>query len=444
VLKTFPLGGIHPSEYKLTAKMAIKYLPVPESVTIPVSQHIGAPASVIVNKGDYVKTGQLIASSKGFVSANIHSSVSGKVNKIDTTVDTTGYKQTAIFIDVEGDEWIETIDRSNNVIREIKYAPEEITKKCLEAGIVGLGGATFPSHIKLTVPEGKKCNILIINGVECEPYLTSDHRLMLEKGEEILTGVSIIMKALKVEKAMVGIENNKPDAINHLTSLTGKFKGITVHALKVKYPQGAEKQLIKALINREVPSGHLPLDVGVVVHNVGTAYAVYEAVQKNKPLFERVVTITGKSLSRPGNYFVRIGTPLTKLIEEAGGMPDDTGKIINGGPMMGKAINNTDVPVVKGTSGIILFPANESERQKINPCIRCAKCISACALNLEPFLLMTLSEKGFFERAEKEKITDCMECGSCSYICPAARPLLDYIRLGKSSVIRMARERNLK
>jgi electron transport complex protein RnfC len=444
VLKTFPLGGIHPSEYKLTAKIAIKYLPVPESVTIPVSQHIGAPASVIVNKGDYVKTGQLIASSKGFVSANIHSSVSGKVNKIDTTVDTTGYKQTAIFIDVEGDEWIDTIDRKNDLIREINHTPEEITKKCLEAGIVGLGGATFPSHIKLTVPEGKKCNILIINGVECEPYLTSDHRLMLEKGEEILTGVSIIMKALKVEKAMVGIENNKPDAINHLTSLTGKFKGITVHALKVKYPQGAEKQLIKALINREVPSGHLPLDVGVVVHNVGTAYAVYEAVQKNKPLFERVVTITGKSLSRPGNYFVRIGTPLTKLIEEAGGMPEDTGKIINGGPMMGKAINNTEVPVVKGTSGIILFPANESARQKINPCIRCAKCISACALNLEPFLLMTVSEKGFFERAEKERITDCMECGSCSYICPAARPLLDYIRLGKSTVIRMARERNLK
>ena len=443
-MKTFPLGGIHPPENKLTANMAIRYLPIPESVTIPVSQHIGAPATTIVNKGDYVKTGQVIATSKGFVSSNIHSSVSGKVNKIDTIIDTTGYKQASVFIDVEGDEWIETIDKSNEIVTEIKLSPEEITKRCLESGIVGLGGATFPSHVKLTVPAGKKCNLLIINGVECEPYLTSDHRLMLERGEEILIGVAILMKALKVERAKIGIENNKPDAIDHLTKLATGFKGITVHSLKVKYPQGAEKQLIKALINREVPSGHLPLDVGTVVHNVGTAFAVYEAVQKNKPLFERVVTITGKSLARPGNYFVRTGTPISKLIEAAGGMPDDTGKIVSGGPMMGKAVNNIDIPVVKGTSGIILFPRNESERLDIKPCIRCAKCISACALNLEPFLLMTLSEKGLFERAEKERITDCMECGSCSYICPASRPLLDYIRLGKSSVIRMARERNMK
>ncbi|MFA5819153.1 MAG: electron transport complex subunit RsxC [Bacteroidales bacterium] len=444
MLKTFPLGGIHPPENKLTANMVIGYLPIPENVTIPVSQHIGAPATTIVNKGDYVKTGQVIASIKGFVSSNIHSSVSGKVNKIDTIIDTTGYKQEAVFIDVEGDEWIETIDRSSEIVTEIKLSSEKIIKRCLESGIVGLGGATFPSHVKLTVPAGKKIDLLIINGVECEPYLTSDHRLMLERGEEILIGVAILMKALKVDSAKVGIENNKPDAIDHLTKLATGFKGITIHALKVKYPQGAEKQLIKALINREVPSGHLPLDVGAVVHNVGTAYAVYEAVQKNKPLFERVVTITGKSLALPGNFFVRTGTPIRKLIEAAGGMPDDTGKIVNGGPMMGKAINNIDIPVVKGTSGIILFPHNESERSEINPCIRCAKCISACALNLEPFLLMTLSEKGLFERAEKERITDCMECGSCSYTCPADRPLLDYIRLGKSTVIKMARERNMK
>jgi Na+-translocating ferredoxin:NAD+ oxidoreductase subunit C len=444
VLKTFPLGGIHPPDNKITSGKDIQYLSIPESVTIPVSQHIGAPATTVVSKGDFVKTGQLIAAGKGFVSSNIHSSVSGKVNKIDTIIDTTGYKQSAVFIDVEGDEWIETIDRSKEIVTEIKLSPEEITKKCFESGIVGLGGATFPSHVKLTVPAGKKCDLLIINGVECEPYLTSDHRLMLEKGEEILIGISIIMKALKVENAKIGIENNKADAIAHLTKLTTGFKGISVHALKVKYPQGAEKQLIKALINREVPSGHLPLDIGVVVHNVGTAYAVYEAIQKNKPLFERVVTITGKSLAKPGNYFVRIGTPVSKLIESAGGMPDDTGKIVNGGPMMGKAVNNIDVPVVKGMSGIILFPHNESERSEIKPCIRCAKCISACALNLEPYLLMTLSEKGLFERAEEEMITDCMECGSCSYTCPAGRPLLDYIRLGKSTVNRLVRERNIK
>lgn len=444
MLKTFPKGGVHPPENKITAGIPIEYLPLPESVTIPLSQHIGTPSIPAVNKGDSVKTGQVIATGKGFVSANIHSSVSGKVNRIDVVLDSTGYKQTAVFIDVEGDEWISTIDRSKVINRDIKLSSEEIIKRCFESGIVGLGGATFPSHVKLTVPSGKKCEILIINGVECEPYLTSDHRLMLEKGEEILTGVSILMKALKVEKAMIGIENNKPDAIARLTKLASTFKGMTVYPLKVKYPQGAEKQLIKALTGREVPSGHLPLDVGAIVHNVGTAFAVYEAVQKNKPLFERVVTITGKSLSKPGNYMVRTGTSLSRLIEAAGGLPDNTGKIISGGPMMGKAVSNADIPVVKGMSGVIIATGKESVREEIKPCIRCAKCVSACPLNLEPFLLMALSEKGLFERAEKERITDCMECGSCSFICPASRPLLDYIRLGKSSVIKVVRERNLK
>ncbi len=443
-MKTFPTGGVHPPENKLTAGSEIRHLPLPSNVAIPVSQHIGTPASIIVNKDDRVKTGQVIAVSKGFVSSNIHSSVSGKVNKIDAVLDTTGYKQTAVFINVEGDEWSETIDRNDEIVTEIKLSPEEIVKKCLESGIVGLGGATFPSHVKLTIPSGKRCDLLIINGVECEPYLTSDHRLMLERGEEILIGVTILMKALRVDKAMIGIESNKPDAIDHLTKLVKAFQGITVYALKVKYPQGAEKQLIKALTKREVPSGRLPIDVNTVVHNVGTAFAVYEAVQKNKPLFERVVTITGKSVLNPGNYFVRIGTPVKDLIEAAGGLPDDTGKIVSGGPMMGKALSSTEVPVVKGTSGIILFPSNESKRINSMPCIRCAKCVQACALNLEPYLLMTLSEIGLFERAEKERITDCMECGSCSFICPAGRPLLDYIRLGKATVIKMARERILK
>lgn len=443
-MKTFSNGGVHPPENKLTAGCPIQYLAVPESVAIPVSQHLGAPASIIVNKGDTVKTGQLIAESKGFVSSNIHSSVSGKVNKIDSIIDTTGYKQTAVFIDVAGDEWVDTIDRSEEIITDIKLTSAEIIKRCLDSGIVGLGGATFPSHVKMSIPAGKKCDVLIINGVECEPYLTSDHRLMLERGEEILIGVSILMKALKVTRALIGIENNKPDAIDHITKLVSDYQGITVYPLKVKYPQGAEKQLIKALIDREVPSGRLPLDVNCVVHNVGTAYAVYSAVQKNKPLFERVVTITGKSLSKPGNYVVRIGTPVRRLIEAAGGMPEDTGKIVSGGPMMGKSLINTEVPIVKGTSGIVLFPISESERMEKNPCIRCAKCVSVCPINLEPFLLMSLSEKGLLERAERERITDCMECGSCSYICPAGRPLLDYIRLGKSTVTRMARERVAK
>lgn len=444
MLKTFPVGGIHPPENKITSGKPIENLQVSGTVAIPVSQHIGAPAAIVVNKGDSVKAGQLIAQGKGFITANIHSSVSGKVNRIDSIIDTTGYKQTAVFIDIEGDDWMENIDRSSDLVRDSSLSGEEIIKRCLESGIVGLGGATFPSHVKLSVPEGKSCDLLIINGVECEPYLTSDHRLMLEKGEEIMVGVTILMRALKVESAMIGIENNKPDAVSHLSKIAAQYNGITVHPLKVKYPQGGEKQLIKSLINKEVPSGKLPVDVGVVVHNVGTVFAVYEAVQKNKPLFERVVTITGKSLRNPGNYLVRIGTPVSRLIEAAGGKPEDTSKIVSGGPMMGKAINNTEIPVVKGTSGIILFPGNEAERKESTPCIRCAKCTFACAMNLEPFLLASLSEKGMFERAEKEHITDCMECGSCSYSCPAGRPLLDYIRLGKSTVIRMARERSMK
>ena len=444
MLKTFPAGGVHPPENKLTGSSPIQVLPLPKVAVIPVSQHIGAPALVTVNKGDYVKTGQVIASSKGFVSANIHSSVSGKVNKIDIVTDTTGFRQTAVYIDVEGDEWVETIDRTENVKREVPHSPSEIISKCLESGIVGLGGATFPSHVKLSIPTGKRCDVLIINGVECEPYLTSDHRLMLEKGEEVLTGVSIIMKALNVTKAIIGIENNKKDAIENLRSISAGFTGISVEPLKVKYPQGAEKQLIKAITKREVPSGKLPVDVNAVVHNVGTAFAIYEAVQKNKPLFERVVTITGKSVSKPGNYLVRTGTPVSALIEAAGGLPEDTGKILSGGPMMGKALSNLEAPIVKGTSGIVVLQESESGRMQSAPCIRCARCVSACALKLEPFLLMSLSDKGLFERAESERITDCMECGSCSFVCPAGRPLLDYIRLGKSTVIKIARERLVK
>lgn len=444
MFKTFPKGGIHPPENKLTADKPIVVLPLPPQVTVPVSQHIGAPATPTVEKGAAVKAGQVIAQAKGFVSANIHSPVSGKVSKIDTLVDTTGYKQTAVVIDVEGDEWVETIDRSEVLAKEITMTREQIIERCQQSGLVGLGGATFPTHIKMTVPAGKKCDMVIINGVECEPYLTSDHRLMLEKGAEVLTGAAIIMKALGVEAVVVGIEANKPDAITHLTELAREFKGISIQPLKVKYPQGGEKQLIKACTGREVPSGGLPVDVGVVVQNVGTAFAVYEAVQKNKPLVERVVTVTGKDVKNPGNFRVRLGTPVTALIEAAGGMPEDTGKVVNGGPMMGKALAMTDVPVTKGTSGIILFPTPVSRRAEVLPCIRCGKCTSACAMGLEPWLISVVSEKAMWEKAEQERITDCMECGACAYTCPSKLPLLDYIRLGKSTVIRMARERITK
>ena len=441
MLKTFPKGGIHPKESKFSAGNKIEILPLPKTVTIPISQHIGAPAEPVVAKGEKVKVGQLIAKSTGFVSANVHSSVSGTVVKIDEVSDTSGYKKKAILIDVEGDEWMENIDKSTDLIKDIKLSSEEIVAKILESGIVGLGGATFPSHVKLFVPQGKHLEYLIINGVECEPFLTSDHRLMLEKGEELMIGITILMKALKVSKAIIGIENNKPDAIKYLDELSKQYSGIEVSALKVKYPQGGEKQLIKALINREVPSGGLPIDVGAVVHNVGTALAVYEAVQKNKPLFERIVTVSGDKLEKTANFLVRIGTHVHELISAIGGMPYGTGKVINGGPMMGKAITTLEVPVTKGTSGILLFPEKESKREEIQSCIRCAKCVSICAMGLEPYLLMTLSEKGLWDRLEESNVTDCLECGSCSYMCPAHRPIIDYVKYGKSTVIKNIKSR---
>jgi electron transport complex protein RnfC len=441
MLKTFAKGGVHPPENKFSANKPIEVLPLPAKVSIPVSQHIGAPATILVAKGDKVKVGQLIAQSAGFVSANIHSSVSGTVESIDPVLDSSGYKRPAITIVVEGDEWEPTIDRSPELKRNIDADAQTIIKKIAEAGIVGLGGATFPSHVKLSVPAGKKADVLIINGVECEPYLTSDHRLMLEKGHELMVGIQLLMRALGVDKAMIGIENNKPDAIKYLTEIAKEYSGITVHALKVKYPQGGEKQLIKALINREVPSGGLPIDIGAVVHNVGTAYAVYEAVQKNKPLFERVVTVTGKNLPKPSNFLVRIGTPVSDLIAAAGGLPDDTAKVVNGGPMMGKAVTDITVPVTKGTSGIIVFPAAESKRKAESVCIRCAKCVSACPMGLEPYLLIRMSQRMMFEKMEHERVLDCMECGSCSFECPANLPLLDYIRLGKTEVNKIIRAR---
>ena len=443
-MKTFKLGGVHPPENKLSAQAAIETIALPKQAIVPIGQHLGAPATAIVKKGDEVKVGQLIAKASGFISANIHSPVSGKVFKIDNVYDSSGYRKPSIIINVDGDEWVDTIDRSPDIDANIKLSPKEITDKLNEMGIVGLGGATFPSFVKLLVPEGKKVDFLVINGVECEPYLTSDHRVMLERGEEMLIGVSILMKGLKVDKALVGVEDNKKDAIEDLKKIAQKFKGIEIHPLKVQYPQGGEKQLIQALTGREVPSGKLPLEVGCVVNNVGTALAVYEAVQKNKPLFERVVTVTGKSVKKPSNFLARIGTPIKELIEAAQGLPGDTGKIINGGPMMGKSLLNTDVPVVKGTSGILIMPETESKRNDTSNCIRCAKCVQVCPMGLEPVLLSKTSKLALFEKVEAERVMDCIECGSCSYTCPANIPLLDYIRYGKNKVGQILRERSKK
>ena len=441
MLRTFRIGGIHPPENKLSAGKKIETLVLPKQVIIPLGQHIGAPAQALVKKGDLVKVGTLLAKAGGFVSANIHSSVSGKVNKIDNVLDASGYKKPAIYIDVEGDEWEESIDRSEDLVKECSLSPKEIIDKIAQAGIVGLGGATFPTHVKLMPPPGSKPEIVIINAVECEPYLTSDHSLMMEKGEQILVGVSILMKAVNVSKAVIGIENNKPDAIAHLSKLAAGYKGIEVMPLKVRYPQGGEKQLIDAVIKRQVKSGALPISTGAIVQNVGTAYAIYEAVQKNKPLFERVVTVTGKAVAKPSNLLVRIGTPIANLIEAAGGLPENTGKIIGGGPMMGKALISADVPVTKGSSGVLLLTREESVRKPMSNCIRCAKCVNACPMGLVPSLLMNATEFKNWELAEKNHITDCIECGSCSYTCPANRPLLDNIRFGKGKVMAIIRAR---
>ena len=441
MLKTFHLGGVHPPENKFSAGKAIRKAALPKSVLIPVTQHLGAPAQVLVNKGDHVKAGQKIAQAGGFVSAHVHSPVSGTVKKTDLLPDASGYPRQGIFIEVEGDEWEEGIDTGDDLVDAFITDSKVIIGKIHEAGVVGMGGATFPTHVKLTPPQGMKADILIINGVECEPYLTSDHRLMLEKGREILVGIRILMYALQVKKAFIGIENNKEDAVGHFRRLMAGDPSVEVVALKVKYPQGGEKQLIQAITGREVPSGALPVSVGAVVNNVGTAFAVYEAVQKNKPLVERVVTVTGKSVKEPGNFLVRVGTPVRDLIEAAGGLPEDTGKIICGGPMMGRAIASLETPVTKGTSGLLLVPENESARKPVQTCIRCGRCLTVCPMGLEPYLLMTVAEKRRWEQAEEYHVMDCIECGSCSYTCPANRPLLDYIRLGKGTVGQIIRNR---
>ena len=441
MLKTFRIGGIHPKANKLSAGKTIQSIEIPDEVSIPLAQHIGAPSQPVVKKGDKVKVGTLIGKSVGFVSANIHSSVSGTVKKIDKVVDVSGYRRDAVIIGVEGDEWEDFIDRSETLIKECALSQKEIIDKIAASGVVGMGGATFPTHVKLMPPPGTKAEVLIINGVECEPYLTSDHQLMMEKTEEVLIGTTLLMKALNVPKAIIGIENNKKDAIAKFSQLTSSYPGISIQPLEERYPQGGEKQLIDALIKRQVPSGALPIAVGAVVQNVGTTFAVYEAVQKNKPLIERIVTVTGEEVHNPCNIRSRIGIPFQALIDFAGGLPQNTGKIISGGPMMGKAVASTDIPVTKGTSGILIISSSKAKRKTPKDCIRCAKCVQVCPMGLNPTLLMNLSEYAVWDRAEKNHIADCIECGSCNYTCPADRPLLDYIRLGKGKVMAIMKAR---
>ena len=444
-MKTYRIGGVRPAEHKLSAAAAIEVLGLPRQAVFPLSQHIGAPAVAIVKRGDKVKVGTKIAEAGGFVSAAVFSSVSGTVSKIDSVTDASGYRKPAVFIDVEGDEWEDGIDRSPELVSACSLSSEEIIAKIKNAGVVGMGGACFPTHVKLSPPPGVRAECVIINGVECEPYLTADHRLMLEKPDQILVGVELLMRAAKVNRAYIGIEANKADAIRLLTEKAASHPGIEVVPLQMKYPQGGEKQLIDAIIGRQVPAPPaIPIHVGAVVQNVGTAYAVYEAVQKNKPLLERVVTVTGRSVKHPSNFLTRIGTPVSQLIEAAGGLPDNAGKVISGGPMMGKALATLDAPVCKGSSGVLIMDDEEARRAEPQPCIRCAKCVSVCPMGLEPYLLATCSARGDWERVEHEMILSCIECGSCQFTCPSHRPMLDYIRLGKGKVGAIVRARNAK
>lgn len=444
--KTFPIGGVHPSDNKQWSKgSAIETMELPDVVNIPLAQHIGAPATAIVKKGDTVVVGQKIAEATGFMSANIHAPISGTVTAVDLQPNGQGIRQMMITIKREGDEWAESIDRSTNLVTECTLEPKQIIEKIKEAGIVGMGGATFPTHVKLSIPEGKKAEILIINGVECEPYLTSDYRTMLERGEELIAGTRILMRAISVTTAVIGVEANKPDAVKHLQSLVGSASDIKVQMLKTQYPQGGEKQLIAAVTGRQVPAPPaLPIDVGAVVCNASTAVAVYEAVQKNKPLIERVVTVTGSAVANPKNLLTRFGTPVEALIAKCGGVPQGEVKVINGGPMMGRSLSNIAMPVMKGCSGITIMVGQAAKRGIESACIKCAKCVEACPMGLEPYLLSKQARKKAWEAMEANDITSCIECGCCQFTCPANIPLLDYVRLGKQTVMGIIRARNMK
>ena len=447
-LRTFRIGGVHPDDNKITAELATQTAALPQQAVFPLGQHIGAPAKPVVVKGDKVKVGTLLAEAGGFVSAPVYSSVSGTVAKIDEAVDASGYRKPCIIVNVEGDEWEETIDRSDRLETLDQHpdlTPEEIVNRIKAAGVTGMGGAGFPTFIKLCPPPTAKAECVIINGVECEPYITADYRLMMEHADEILVGMHLLMKAAKVEKGYIGIEDNKPAAIRLFEEKTASDPRIEVVPLAKKYPQGGEKQLVDAVIRRQVPAPPaIPVNVGAIVQNVATAFAVYQAVMKHKPLFERYTTVTGKQVKTPGNYLVRMGTPFSQLIEACGGLPEGDNKVLSGGPMMGKAVVSLDVPVVKGTNSITILTGTEARRHKAQPCIRCAKCVEACPMGLEPYLLATLSVMKDYDRLEAEDITSCISCGSCQFTCPSHRPILDNILAGKGAVMGIIKARNAK
>ena len=445
---TFKMGGIHPDDKKISARSKVEILPLPEKVYVSMAQHLGAPANPVVAVGDQVKVGQVIAEPAGFISAYVHSPVSGTVKSIGPRADLAGNMVKHIEIEVSGDEWMEDIDRSTTLITKIPQDNAFILDRIKKCGVVGLGGATFPTHVKLAPPPGKKADCLILNGAECEPYLTSDNRIMIERSSEIIVGAAIMSRVLDSCPVVIAIEENKSEAImimssalNSLAKTMPECGRIAIKVLKKKYPQGGEKQLIDAVMGRQVKSGGLPIDAGAVVQNVATSLAVYEAVQKNRPLITNVLTVTGDCLTVQHNYQFRIGVPLSFIAEYAGGVPNEAAKIISGGPMMGKAIANLDATTVKGSSSILYLTREQTERRQETACIRCGRCASACPMGLEPYLLYKLSKVGDNASLEENAVQDCIECGCCLYSCPAGVPLLDLIRPAKGNVLRIIKSR---
>jgi len=426
-------GGIHPSDKKeLAANSPITSAKAPKIIIIPLSQHIGAPCNAVVTIGQEVKKGQVVGEPSAFVSSPVHSSVSGKVIAIGEFPNAMGRMVNSVVIENDGkEEWTTLKDNPDYM----SLSPEELKEKVKAAGIVGMGGAAFPTSVKLSPPKEKKIDAVLINGAECEPYLTADYRLMVEKPKEVVEGLRILMKILGVQKGYIGIEDNKPEAIAKMKEAASGDPAISVFTCEVKYPQGAEKMLIKAVLGREVPPRALPMDVGVVVQNVGTALSIFDAARYGKPLIERVVTVTGEGINQPKNLMVKVGTKVGDLIEECGGFSKGVGKVISGGPMMGFALSSLDVAVTKGTSGILVMPEEiVAHGEDFGPCIRCSRCIDICPMGLMPSMLSVLSEKGFYEEAKEYNLFDCFECGSCAFVCPSKRPIVQLVRLAKSMV----------
>lgn len=449
--KTFKIGGTHPNDSKISSSCKIEVLPLPKTVYVSMAQHLGAPAKPIVEVGAELKTGQVIAEPGGFISAFVHSPVTGTVKSIAPRQDLAGNWMTHIEITVADEEvWAEGIDTTKDIVTKLPEDNAFIIDRIKSNGVVGLGGATFPTHVKLCPPPGKKADCLILNGAECEPYLTSDNRIMIERSREIVIGAALMKKALGGCPAVIGIEENKPEAIAAMTEAvtslaasSSDYSGIEVQVLKKKYPQGGEKQLIAAVMGREVKSMGLPIDVGAVVQNVATSLAVYEAVQKNMPLITNTMTITGDCLGweHQHNYLFRIGMPLSYIAEYAGGVPEQAAKIVSGGPMMGKAISNLEAATVKGSSSLLYLTQEQTARKPESNCIRCGKCADACPMGLEPFLLNKYAKHAMMDELEANAVQDCIECGCCLYTCPANIPLLDVIRLAKGDVIKIIRGR---